>query len=127
MIGVVRPVWKDEVVEGAAPALQPVEQACPRRFKQFELNRPASLLLDDDGALADTGATDELADTDSDQIAATQLAVDRQVEEGPVSTAMLLLQPKPDSPDLLGMEWSPGAQLLTSIPCRTAVLPGIID
>jgi hypothetical protein len=83
---------KDEVVDRAAAALQPVEQARPRRFKQFELNRPAGLLLDDYGTLADASAAHDVADPHLHQGAATQLAVDCQTEEGTVSKAMLLIQ-----------------------------------
>jgi hypothetical protein len=76
MISVVRPAWKDEIVQRTASTLQPLEQARSCWFKQFKLNRPSGLLLDDDGALSHTGTAHELADPDLHEIAATQLTVD---------------------------------------------------
>jgi hypothetical protein len=73
-----------------ASALQPLEQTRPCRLQQLELHRPAAFLLDDDGALADPGATHEFTDPHLDKIAATQLAVDSQVQEGAISETMLL-------------------------------------
>jgi hypothetical protein len=70
MIGMVRSAWKDEIVQRTASTFQPLEQARPCGFKQFKLNRPAGLLLDDDGALSDTGTAYQLADPDLHEIAA---------------------------------------------------------
>jgi hypothetical protein len=50
MIGVIEPARKDELVKSAASAFEPDQNAASSRLKEFELNGPARLLLDDDGA-----------------------------------------------------------------------------
>jgi len=50
MIGVIGPARKDELVKRAASAFEPGQNAAAGRLKEFELNRPAGLLLDDDRA-----------------------------------------------------------------------------
>jgi hypothetical protein len=45
-------------------------------------------------------ATNQIADPDLHDIAAPQLAIDRQIEEGAVSEAPMLIQEEPYRPDL---------------------------
>jgi len=47
---VIDPGGKDELVERAASAFEPGQNAAAGGLKEFELNRPAGLLLDDDRA-----------------------------------------------------------------------------
>jgi hypothetical protein len=44
----INPARKDEVVERAASAFEPGEDAVAGRLKELELNGPAGLLLNDD-------------------------------------------------------------------------------
>jgi hypothetical protein len=78
---VVDPARKDEIEDRAATALQPCLQACTRLSHDFELNRPAGLLLNNRRALADLVAADDVTNLELDEIAAPQLAVDRQIEQ----------------------------------------------
>jgi hypothetical protein len=48
MIGVIDPARKGKILERAASMFKPSEDAASGGLKKFELNRPASLLLDDD-------------------------------------------------------------------------------
>jgi hypothetical protein len=91
VIGVIRSAREHEVVQRAATALQPLKQARPSRFEQFELHRPAGLLLNYDGSLADATTAHQLADPDLDQITASKLAVDAKIEQRSISEPMLLL------------------------------------
>ena len=50
MIGVIDPARKDKFVERAASAFKPDQNAAAGGLMEFELNRPAGLLLDDDRA-----------------------------------------------------------------------------
>jgi hypothetical protein len=106
---VVDPAREHEVIERATPALQPRQEAGASGFEQFELHGPPRLLLDDDGTGADLAATDEFAGPQLDDVTAAQLTVDRKVEEGAVADPMLLIEPEPDGPDLLGFESALGA------------------
>jgi len=51
-------------------------------------------------------APDEIADLHFDDVAAPQLAVDRQIEHRTVTHPALMIQPEPDSPDLLRLQRS---------------------
>jgi hypothetical protein len=113
---VVDPAREGEVVECAAPILKPSKDARAGRFKKLELNGSASLTLDDDGPGADPPATDEVADPDFDDVAATQLAVDREVEHRSVSDPSLAVEPEADGPDLLRFQRALRAELPTFVP-----------
>ena len=67
-------------LDRAAPALQPNLETGSGRFEQLELDRPTGLLLGNCGPRPDPASADKLADPDFHDIAATQLAVDSEVE-----------------------------------------------
>ena len=48
MIGVIDTAREDELVKCAASAFEPGQNAAAGGLKEFELNRPTGLLLDDD-------------------------------------------------------------------------------
>jgi hypothetical protein len=73
-------------------------------------------LLSDDRARADPSTADEVADANLHHVATTQLAVDRKVEQGPISEAALTVQEEPDSPNLLRLERALCTELSCSIP-----------
>ena len=50
MVGGVDSTRKDELIKPAPSAFEPYLNATAAGFKEFELNRPAGLLLDDDSA-----------------------------------------------------------------------------
>lgn len=87
MTGVVGAAQERAVVKRFPPAFQPSLKAGPSRFEQIELDRPARLLLCDDASRPHPPATDQLADPDLHDVAAAQLAVDREVEERAVAEA----------------------------------------
>ena len=74
------PARKHVVGQRAAPPFQPRKQAGARVLHQLELHRLARLRLDDDGTVANLAAQHEIADPDFHHVAATKLAVDRQVQ-----------------------------------------------
>ena len=117
---VVDPARESEVVERAAPTFKPSKDARAGRFKKLELDGSASFTLDDDRAGANPAATDEVADPDLDDVAAAQLAVDREVEHRSVSDPSLAVEPEADGPDLLRFERALCAELPTCVP-RPAV------
>ena len=55
----------------------------PRGLKEFKLNGPAGLLLDDDRAGSNPTAADKVADLDN--VTPTQLAVNREIEHGAIA------------------------------------------
>jgi hypothetical protein len=50
MIGVIDPAREDKFFKRTAPAFEPSQNAAAGGLKEFKLNRPAGLLLDDDRA-----------------------------------------------------------------------------
>jgi len=67
-----------------------------------------------------------IADLQPDKIAAAQLAVDRQVEHGQLSGAVLDLQANPDGPDFLQLEWRLWADQLALVPGFRRLLRGFV-
>jgi hypothetical protein len=74
------PAWKYEVADRPAAPIKPRLQTLSCLGHDLELHRSASLLLDDRGAITKRTCADQVTYPDLDQIAATQLAVDSQVE-----------------------------------------------
>ena len=98
---VVVPARENEVVQGAAPALEPRAHCPSGRVYQLELDRSSGFLLNDDGAITNAPAGNYIPDSDTDHVTAAQLAINREVEQRTVAQPPVLVEPKPNSPDLL--------------------------
>lgn len=85
MICVIDPAWKDEIVKHTAATFKPSEDAVAGVLEEFELNGPAGPLLDDDCARPHPASADEITDLDLDDVTASQLAVDREIEHRAVA------------------------------------------
>jgi hypothetical protein len=71
------------------------------------LDRLAGFSLDHRGAVLNSAAADaHVAHPKPHEIAAPQLAIDRQIEQGEIASAPLKSQPDADRPDLLWFEWT---------------------
>jgi len=82
MLPALVPAREGIVVERATALLGPRPDAGSRRLKQFELDRSTRRLLHDSCPRPDRAAANEVADLDFHDAAATQLAVDVEVEQG---------------------------------------------
>src|SRR5437868_4731215 len=82
----------------------PCRDGVPCLLGYLELHRPLGLLLHDDCASRDLTAMEDIVDTQPDQIAATQLAIDGEVEKCKFSGSMIQLQANPDRPDFLQLQ-----------------------
>jgi hypothetical protein len=80
MIGMIDAAWKDEIVERAAAAFEPCQQAAARGFEELKLNGSADLLLNNDRACTNPATADEIADFDFDDVASPELTIDREIE-----------------------------------------------
>lgn len=81
--------------------LQPCFDGIACRLRNFELDGPTGLFLNNDGSGGNTVGAPDISDFDRDQIAATQLAVDRQIEQCQVVFPSSELELDPDGPDVL--------------------------
>jgi hypothetical protein len=111
------PAWKKKAPIADFEYRQPILDRCPALLREFELDRPAGLLLDDCRTVAQSPADAQIIDLQTDEVAPSQFAVDRQVEHCEVAPARVDLKPSPDIPDFL---WFEGA-LLTN---ESAFVPG---
>jgi hypothetical protein len=116
VIGVIDPAREYEVIGRAAPTFNPSEDVAAGGFKEFELNGPAGLLLNDDRPRTNPVAADKFADPDFDDITSAQLTVYREIEHRAVTQSVFAIQPKSDRPDLLRLQRAFGAKLTTCVP-----------
>lgn len=98
----INPAWKDIIVYRTAAPFKPRQEAGVSIGKQLELHGTTGFLLHYDGARADLPAADKVADCHLHEITTTQIAVDREVKQGPVSKAAALIEVEAFLPDLLG-------------------------
>jgi len=76
----------------------------PGLVGQLELHRLPGLVLQDDGAMGNGAALGDVTDAMVDPVAAAQLAVDGEVEEGEVAQLIGELRADPDGPDLAQLQ-----------------------
>jgi len=79
---------KDVILHRATPPLEPSQQAGASVRKQLELNWSSSFLLHHDCPSSDLPAADKVANLHLHQVAASEFAVDRQVEQCLISQAV---------------------------------------
>src|SRR5690606_4198834 len=72
--------------------------------RDLELDRALGLVLQDDSSRCDLIPMADVADLQSDQVAAAQLAVDTQVEKCELTHPVLHLEPYAERPDVLEFE-----------------------
>jgi len=96
------------------------------RLGQFKLHGPLGLLLHNHRSRQNLIAVGDVAHTEIYEIASTQLAVNREVEQCQISGLMRVLKLNPDGPDVLRLQrrllpnqlaFVPGFPLLTD--CMT--------
>jgi len=69
----------------------------------FEANRAPGFLVPDGGALDGVTVGRDVLDFEAHHIAAAQLAVDGEIEQGKVAHLALHLQSRADGPDVFGL------------------------
>jgi hypothetical protein len=92
--------WEDIVCQCSAPPFQPGKQARSCVCQQLELDGPTGLLLNDDCTCANLSANHQVTDFHPNHVAATQLAIDRQIEQRPITQPTMLVKEKTDGPNL---------------------------
>src|ERR1700732_1953485 len=70
----------------------------PGLFHDFELDRSPCLFLDHGATVSHPAAGAYVVDLRADEIATSELAVDREVEQGKISLPTLQLNPNPNGP-----------------------------
>lgn len=98
------PAREHIVCQTTAAMGQPCNQALAGLFSQLELHRLARFLLEDGRVMASRRVDDQRANAELREIAAAQLAIDRQVEYGEIAYLTSALQGEADRPYVLGLE-----------------------
>jgi hypothetical protein len=107
-----------KVFQRAFPALEPSKNAGPRGFEKLELDWSLGLLLNDHRPVSNSASYYQVSDSNSDEIATPQLAVDCEIEERTIPNPMVLVEQEADRPNLLWFERPLSTELPTHIPCR---------
>lgn len=81
--------------------LYPRADSGPGGLRQLELDRPLRLSLHDHRTRQNLVAVRDVANTQIDEVATPELAIDRKVEHGQVSNLMRALKLNSDCPDVL--------------------------
>src|SRR6516164_8652544 len=76
----------------------------PGLLHDFELDRSPCLFLDHGATVSHSAAGAYVVDLQTDEIATSELAVDRKVKQGKISFPDLQLKPNPNGPDIFRLE-----------------------
>ena len=85
-------------------------------FREFKPNRLSGLVLNDSCPGDGVPAVGDIADPQVDEIASTEFAVDREIEQGEIPDLLFELKPDSDGPDLLELERGFGTSELPFVP-----------
>ena len=79
---------------------KPIANCCSRLFGDLELDRPARFPLDYRGSVLHPVPDAHVAYPQPHEVAAPQLAIDGEIEQSKVASALFKLEPDADCPDL---------------------------
>src|SRR6202045_5402660 len=96
---------------------QPILDRGPSLLRDFELDRSPCLFLDHGATAPHPAAGAYVVDLQTDEIAASELAVDREVEQSEISFPALQLKPNANGPDIFRLERA-------LLPGQAALVPG---
>ena len=85
-------------------------------LSQFEANRPPCLLLPDSSPVHCVAVWGDIIHSDGHDIASSQLAADREIEQREVAVPSRDLELRPDRPDMARAEGWLGADQLSLVP-----------
>jgi hypothetical protein len=96
--------------------LQPARHSLPGLLCDLELNRPAYLPLHHRRSGPYPTIEGHVVDAECNEVTGSQLAVERQIEQGQIPDTMSNLEPDPNGPDLLRLERRFGSNQLAPVP-----------
>ena len=117
--------WKQISALASIEGGEPLADSSTGLLGNLELHRPAGLLLHDGRAIANPPTGEHVIDPQADEIAAPELAVDRQIEHRKIASATLHLQPYSNGPDILRLQRALLTGQASSAPGCTLVGGGI--
>jgi hypothetical protein len=88
----------------ARSVCQPIADCCSGLFGDLELDRSAGLLLDDRHPILNPDPDADIADPKPQEVAAPELAVDRELKQLQVAGPLFKLEPNADGLDFSGSQ-----------------------
>jgi hypothetical protein len=122
MVGAAR---EGKILEVSTLQLKPFEEAGSSIIHQLELSRPSGLLPNHGGSRPNFGITNDIANPDFYQVAAAQLVIAGEIEEGPTPDASVLVEKEADRPNLTGFQRALPANLASNVPLYSLPSGGI--
>jgi len=104
--------------------LQEVVNGLPGLIRQLELDWPPGLLLSDGRTIDRIAIRSDISDPQGEDVATTQLAVDRKVEKGKVAGPSFDQESGSDRPNLVRPQRRFGSDQLTFVPWCAASIGG---
>src|SRR5450432_3413810 len=95
---------KDEVVRSQSGLLDPLLDSVASYWCDLELNRTLGLVLHNDGPSCHLVTVADVPHSEANEVAAAQLAVDPQIEEGELARPAFHLKAYAKCPDVLDLE-----------------------
>src|SRR6516165_9501555 len=86
---------------------QPIMDRGPSLLGDFELDWSPCLFLNHGATVPHSAAGGHIVNLQADEIAASELAVDRKIEQGEISFPALQLKSNPNGPDIFRLERAP--------------------
>jgi hypothetical protein len=121
----VGPAREGVIIQRATPKLEPSEEAGASIIHQLKLNRPAGLLLNDGGSGPNFPIANDVANPDLHQVAATQLAIDCEIEKRTIPDPSMLIKKETHSPNLARLERSLRSNFAPRVPRNSLASGGI--
>jgi len=97
--------WKDPILKFSLSNAEIVVECGTRMIGDLECHRPPGFLLTDRRTGERVAIGCDINHPDGDDIAATQLAIDGEVEQRKIAQLALQLELRADRPDMLGLQW----------------------
>ena len=97
----VKAAWEKKSASKHLRATYPGPDGLARVLRNLELDRPLGLALDNRHAFADPITNHKISDIQTNEVAASQLAIDRKIEECQVPEIAREFKPGADGPNLL--------------------------
>jgi len=107
---------EQRLAELAAGCLEVFVDCLPGLLGELELDGVTRLLLSHGRTIDGVTARSDILNHHADKVAAAQFAIDREIEEGEITLAILDLEPRSDGPDMLRPEWRLSADELSFVP-----------
>src|SRR5215212_10058053 len=101
--------------------MNPALQCVARLLRDLELDGVPRLVLHNSRSGANSPAQGDVCDPQVDQVAASQLTVEREIEQGQVTQALSHLQSDANGPDLFQLEGRFGAHKPAPVPGPAAL------